>query len=74
MRELKIVSDIIDHIKYYNSTVFDAIIHISENTSLDVEDILKMLDENLLCQLKEECIKERKVIKIKPKRSIDMLF
>lgn len=46
--------------RYYN--VFDAILDISEQSGLDVEDIVKSLDENLLCELKAYSIKERKVL------------
>lgn len=75
MKDEKIIKDIIDQVKYLKVTVFDAIIDISEKKGIDVEDIVKMLDNNLLAQLKDECVKERKVISIKPnKNSIENLF
>ncbi len=74
-KDEKIIREIHDQIKYSKVTVFDAIIDISENKSIDVEDIVKMLDDNLLQQLKDECINERKVLSIKPKKNtIDSLF
>lgn len=75
MKDEKIIKDVIDLVKYYDMTVFDAIIDLSEKKGIDVEDIVKMLDENLLCQLREECVKERKVLSIKQKtHSLDSLF
>lgn len=75
MKDEKIIKDIIDQVKYLKVTVFDAIIDISEKKGIDVEDIVKMLDTNLLSQLKDECIKDRKVLSIKPnKNNIENLF
>lgn len=62
MRDEKIINQIIDYVKYKDTNVFDAILDISEQTGLDVEDIVKSLDENLLCELKAYSIKERKVL------------
>lgn len=76
MKYEKIIKDIRDQIKYHNITVFDAILDIAETKSIDVEDIVKMLDVNLLEQLKTECINERKVLSIKKRQkyTIDSLF
>ena len=75
MKYEKIIKDIRDQIKYHNITVFDAILSIHEEKEIDVEDIVKMLDANLLEQLKTECINERKVLSIKPQKyTIDSLF
>lgn len=76
MKDEKIINQIIDYVKYKNTNVFDAILDISEQSGLDVEDIVKSLDENLLCELKAFSIKERKVL-IKEKQNtsnIESLF
>lgn len=74
-RNEKMVKEILDHVHYTKCTVFDAILEISEQKNIDVEDIFKMLDENLKQQAAEDCINERKVISIPPKKkSIDCLF
>ena len=46
MRDEKIINQIIDYVKYKDTNVFDAILDISEQSGLDVEDIVKSLDEN----------------------------
>lgn len=77
MKDEKIINEVIDYVKYNRTNVFDAILDISEKSGLDVEDIVKSLDENLLCELKEYVIKERKVL-IKDKKqntsNIESLF
>lgn len=77
MKDEKIINEIIDYVKYKQTNVFDAILDISDQTGLDVEDIVKSLDENLLCELKAFSIKERKVL-IKDKKQntsdIESLF
>ena len=76
MRDEKIINNLIDYVKYKDTNVFDAILDISEQSGLDVEDIVKSLDENLLCELKAYSIKERKVL-LKEKQNtsdIESLF
>lgn len=75
MKDDRIVREIIDYISYHNSSTFDAIISISETDGIDVEDIVKMLDDNLLCKLREECIRDRKVlIREKQQLTLESLF
>lgn len=64
MKNQKIINQIIDYVKYHKSSVFDAIIDISEKLCLDIEDIVKSLDDNLLCELRKECIRDRKVLSL----------
>lgn len=72
MKNQKIINQIIDYVKYHKSSVFDAIIDISEKLCLDIEDIVKSLDDNLLCELRKECIRDRKVLALNDVSNTDI--
>lgn len=72
MKNQKIINQIIDYVKYHKSSVFDAIIDISEKLCLDIEDIVKSLDDNLLCELRKECIRDRKVLSLNDVSNTDI--
>ena len=75
MADEKIIKEIIDTSTYNNTSIFETILKISEDNEIDVEDIFKMLDDKLKYKIRQECIKERKVlIDEAPKASIRSLF
>lgn len=76
MVDEKIINTILDYARYNNINVFDALLEVAEEQNLDVEDIVKSLDVNILCELKQHCVKERKVLNTgsQQKYDIESLF
>lgn len=61
MKDERIINTLMEYIKYYDMSVYDAIIELHEKDNIDIEDIVKGLDSNLLTQVKQECIVNNRV-------------
>lgn len=61
MKDERIINALMDYIKYYKMSVLDAILEMHERDNIDIEDIVKGLDNNLTTQLKNECISKNLV-------------